>query len=410
MNNLLLKNFSWSFIGNIIYALSQWILIVVIAQLGSPYDAGLYSLGLAISAPLIMFINFNFGSLQSTDLSSKYGFNTFKIIRVLAILFFLIIFFIIVIFSNYSIEIILILFLIAFSKIIESFSGLYYGLFQYNERLDIVSKSIITRGVIGTLFFGIGYYIFQDLKFALIFMILIWILNLILYDVKNSKEFLRDSSKKIHTYNIMNLLKIGIPLGLIAGISSLKVNIPRIVIENHLSLQELGYFTVIFYLVLVIGKFVISISSAVLPRMASLYKEGNKKVFLKIFYFIILFIAVFSLLIILISYNFGSELLGFAYGKEYSEYNYLLVLIMFYGLFNYLGVAFEIALNAMKIYNFRLFIEIATTLIIIGSSLYFIPQIGLNGAALSLVISAAFKLIFLIILFLVKFIKRKGEN
>lgn len=408
MNNSLMKNFSWSFIGNLIYALTQWFLIVIIAKLGSPYDAGVYSLGLAISAPFIMFINFNFRALQSTDLSSKYGFTSFKAIRVLGILFFLFVFLILIIISNYSFDVMIVLFLIALSKIVESFSDLYYGLFQYKERLDIVSKSTINRGIIGTTFFGIGYYFFEDLIFALIFMTTIWILNLILYDLKNSEIFLKDSSEIIVKDNIVKLLRIGFPLGLIASIASLNVNIPRIVIENHLTFQELGYFTVIFYLVLVIGKFVTSISSAVLPRMALLYKENKKNVFLKILSMIIIFIAIFSFLIIILSYYFGSELLEIAYGKEYASYKNLLFLIMIYGLFNYFGVAFEIALNAMKVYRYRLFIEVLATLLIIVSSAFLIPHIGLNGAAFSLIFSSIFKLILLIVLFLSKFISEKG--
>lgn len=408
MNNLLIKNFSWSFLGNLIYALSQWIIIVIIAQLGSSYDAGLYSLGLAVSAPFIMFFNFNFRALQSTDLSSEYGFRTFKFIRVIGLITFIIIFFVLMFYSNHNFEVIIILSLIAISKIFESFSDLYYGLFQYNERLDIVSKSLVIRGVIGTIFFGIGYFIFEDLKSALILMIFIWMLNLFLFDIKNSRLFLKDPSKKIEKLKVVKIIKIGLPLGIVAGIASLKVNIPRIVIENNLTLQDLGYFTVIFYLVLVIGKFVISISSAVLPRMAVLYKKGDKKSFLKIFYTILFFITSFSFVIIIISCFFGSNLLAIAYGKEYGSYETLLILIMIYGLFNYFGVAFEIALNAMKNFEYRLSIEIGSLLVVLLSSIYFIPLMGLNGAAVSLIISSMFKLIFLSGLFLLKFKSESG--
>jgi len=403
MKNSLFKNFSWNFLGSLIYALSQWAIIIIIAQFGSPNEAGIYTLGLAISAPLIMFINLKFRALQSTDLSVEYGFNTFRTVRILGILFFMVMFFIILMLGSYSLEITIVFILIALNKITESFSDLYYGLFQYNEKLDLVAKSTIFRGVVGTFAFGIFYSIFGDLKIALISMLLIWILNLLTYDIKKSKKFLPVSSNEVQYNKVLSLMKIGFPLGLVALIASLNVNFPRILIEKYLTIEDLGYFATIFYMVLIIGKFMTSISSAIMPRMARLYANGEKKSFLKILYAIILLLSIFSFVIIIISFLLGSEILKLIYGSDYSNFQTLLVLVMFYGFFNYLGFSFEVALNAMKAYQYRFSIEISVTGLIIITSIYLIPQMGLNGAALALIISSILKLALLIVLFLSNF-------
>ncbi|MBM7095680.1 oligosaccharide flippase family protein [Bacillus sp. H-16] len=403
MKSLLFKNFSWSFIGSSIYALSQWILIITIMRVGSPHDAGVYSLGLALSAPIIMLINLNFRAMQSTDLSIRFGFNAFKVTRILGNALFFCVFLIILAITNYNIEIATALVLIALIKIIESFSDLYYGLFQYNERLDLVAKSTILRGVLGTLLFGFGYYIFKDLSLALVLMLVMWTLNLIFFDIKNGKYFLKEMQSEAKNLKIKSLIKIGLPIGLVSFIASLNVNIPRLVFEQYLTLEDLGYFTAIFYLVLVIGKFMTSLSSATLPRMANLYENGNLISFFKIFKLIMFLLMFFSSLTIMISYFWGSELLLFVYGEDYYSLNILLILIMIYGLFNYLGFAFEIGLNAMKKYEFRLYIEIFVTLAVIFSSIYFIPNFGLNGGAIALIISAIFKTILLTVLFMFKY-------
>lgn len=410
MRNRLVKNFSWSFMGSLIYAFTQWLMLIIITRVGSAYDAGIYSLGLAISAPFVLLLNLNFTALQSTDLTVQYGFDSFKRIRIFGNASFILIFSIVLLLSNYNFEIAMVLLLIAISKVIESFSELYYGLFQYHERLDIVSKSTVLRGILGTLVFGLGYIIFKELYFALIFLIIVWLVNLLFYDYKNGKKMIINMPEIIQKMNMMDLLKIGIPLGVVSFLASFNVNLPRLVLENYLSLEDLGYFSAVFYMVLIIGKFMTSLSSTLLPRMARLFEENNKTSFLNMLKILILLLLSFSYATILVSYYFGGEILTIFYGKEYFNLKTLLVLIMVYGLFNYLGFVFEMGLNAMKAYQFRLTNEILVTLVIIVSSLYFIPHFGINGGAIALIISAFVKCCIFLILFSFKYLTlSRGE-
>ena len=50
-------NFSWTFVGNVVYAGCQWAMLVVLAKLGTPEMVGQFALGLAISGPVIMLAN-----------------------------------------------------------------------------------------------------------------------------------------------------------------------------------------------------------------------------------------------------------------------------------------------------------------------------------------------------------------
>lgn len=403
MKILLIKNFSWIFIGNLIFAFSQWLLLLIIARFGSPYDTGIYSLGLAISAPFIMLLNLSFNTLQSTDLTVQYGFKSFAIIRVVGSFLFIIIFSVVLLVSDYSLEIAIVLFLIALNKVIESYSELYYGVFQYKERLALVSRSIIQRGLIGTFSFALGLYFFKKLYIALVFLLIVYVFNFLFFDYKQGKQILRDIPSKFHYKNIKSLLRIGIPLGLVACIFSYNVNLPRLFLEKNLSFEDLGYFSVIFYLVLIIGKFMMSLSSAFLPRMARLFEENKENTFLNILKILILFLLTFTFIAIYISYSFGEELLTFLYGEDYRDLMMLLVLIMIYGLFNYLGFVFEIGLDAMKIFKFRLPIEIVATLACLISCFYFIPHFGLNGGAIVLIISSCIKCILFAALFSLKY-------
>lgn len=406
----ILKNFSWSFVGNFLYAFCQWLILITITQLGNAEDAGIFSLGLALSAPFVLLINLNFSALQSTDLTAKFGFSIFAFIRIIGNGLFLVIFFIALIFSNYEFHIMIVLLLIAISKVVESISDLYYGLFQFRERLDLVSKSTIIRGIFGTLFFAIGYRLTKSLSFAVLCMTIIWLLNLLFFDIKNGQKMKEGLPTKLVKQHGIKILKIGIPLGFVAFFASLNVNIPRIVLEKYTTFEQLGYFSAVFYLVLINGRFMTAVGNTILPRLARLYEERKMKSFIKIVKFSVLLVINLSLLLIIVCYCFGSSLLAFFYGKDYNHLTYLLIFVMIYSLFNYLGYVFETALNAMKGYQFRLVNEIGVTIMIFLSSIYFIPLYGINGGAFSLIIAAFIKCFVFLVMFLKVLRKDDGDQ
>ena len=51
------RNFSWTFVSNVVYAGCQWGILMVLAKLGSPENIGQFTLGLAQTAPVFMLTN-----------------------------------------------------------------------------------------------------------------------------------------------------------------------------------------------------------------------------------------------------------------------------------------------------------------------------------------------------------------
>src|SRR5512143_2641504 len=61
------RNFSWTLAGNIVYAGCQWGVLVILAKLGTPEMVGQFALGLAVTAPVIIFANLALRGVQVTD-------------------------------------------------------------------------------------------------------------------------------------------------------------------------------------------------------------------------------------------------------------------------------------------------------------------------------------------------------
>jgi hypothetical protein len=77
------QNFAWALAGNIIYALCQWGIIVVVARLGNPFMVGQFALGLAVATPVLMLTNLQLRVVQATDVKGVYAFGEYLGLRTL---------------------------------------------------------------------------------------------------------------------------------------------------------------------------------------------------------------------------------------------------------------------------------------------------------------------------------------
>src|SRR3954469_7592651 len=75
------SNFSWTFAGNVVYAGCQWGMLMVLAKLGSPERVGQFALGLAVTAPILMFSNLQLRAIQATDARREYRFGHYLALR-----------------------------------------------------------------------------------------------------------------------------------------------------------------------------------------------------------------------------------------------------------------------------------------------------------------------------------------
>ena len=66
--------FAWVLSGNILYSACQWFIVLLLAKLGSPEQVGLYALGMAVSAPIVLFANLQLRTLLATDVTHQFGF------------------------------------------------------------------------------------------------------------------------------------------------------------------------------------------------------------------------------------------------------------------------------------------------------------------------------------------------
>lgn len=404
--NMLISKLSWSLLGNITFALSQWVIITIIARFGSTQDIGVYSLGLAVTAPVVLFFNFQQSTMLATDSKNEFEFNQYYGSRIInSTIAFLVIVLLSFIYRDNK-EVVIIIILMGLVKYIESLSDICMGLFQKKDRVDLIGKSQLYRGVLTVIIVGLLFFITRDIHISVLGLLILMIIRFLIYDLKNVKHFIH--VKPTFDYTWYTLLKIAFPLGIVSLINSLNTNIPRYILEYTSGINEVGIYSALSYILIASGMIITPVSLLIAPRLATAYNKRKVSQILKINLLVICFSISVFLFIILCVLLQGETILRILYGNEYSQYNHIFTIINFSIFFTSLTTFFNLNIVAARVFKVQPIINFIVTIITLLTSFYFINNNGLLGAAYVLLISKGSQAIlsFSLMIYTIKKLKR----
>lgn len=400
------KNFIYSILGNLSFALSQWIIIVILAKMTTPEVLGQYSLGLAITIPIFLILGMNFRSLIATDQSEKFLFNEYYYTRILLSFCGVVLSLLMAVILNFNKEITFFIIILSVYRFFESVCDISHGLFQKHERIKVMSYSKILQSLVSIIMFTFSLYILGNVYLALIIQSFSFLLTFLLYNFREIKKIERDMKlfslanlKKVMKKKSKLLIYLGFPLGVTAALDSFNTNVPRFLIQYYLGEWHVGIYSSIVNIMIAIGTIVAALCHAAIPRISNYY-ASKKITLLKVFLNkLILIGVVIGVVSIVVSLALGEEILKLFYTVEYSNYKNSLVLMMVAGLFWYLTSFFATALIAIKKYGIQIPILLFSMLSTIIFSILLVPNLGLNGAIISVILSNIIRLILSIFIF-----------
>jgi len=331
-------NFAWTLVGNLVYAGCQWGILVVLAKLGSPEVLGQFALGLAVTAPVLLFTNLQMRSVQATDARRDYDFRDYLGLRTLTTAAGLLAIVGIVLASGYGPETGGVIVLVGLAKGLESLSDVCHGRFQQLERMDRIAVSVMTKGILSLGIMATVILLTHNLLWATLGLAASSALVLGGYDFRNVLRLTRQApaarvgangrcgSPWHHLWPrwsarpLGRLVWLGLPLGAVMCLISLNTNVPRYFVEHHLGLRALGIFSAMGY-VMVAGTMVINaLGQSATPRLAQCYAAGNLTAFRRLLLKMLVLGAVLGGAVVAVAVLAGRELLTVLYRPEYAEH------------------------------------------------------------------------------------------
>lgn len=403
------RNFSWTFIGNLIYSGCQWGMLVVLAKLGNPEMVGTFTLGLAVTAPVMMFSNLQLRDIQTTDAKNHYLFNDYLGLRLITTGLALPIILWITLATGYKGETAIVIILIGFAKGLESISDVFYGLLQKHEKMDRMAVSVMMKGPLSLLMLSIGTYISGSIVWGVLGLVIAWACILLIWDIPSYRWLInkftsegeipdslegKTATPRWQLGTIRRLIWLSLPLGLVMMLISLNANIPRYFLEHSLGKKELGVFAALAYLIVAGNMVVSALGGAARPRLAKYYAGGNVSAYQKLLLQLVAIACLLGLSGILVAWVAGGQILTIVYQPEYAKYTELLIWLMVTAGIGYVSSFLGEGMTAARYFRTQipLFIIVTSTSAI--ASCWFIPRNGLKGAAIALMIAEIVRIIF----------------
>lgn len=373
--------------GNILFAFSQWLILIFISHFSDNEAVGAYTYALALVTPVFMLTNLQLRPIVVAEfnLNSNFNYKSYFALRFYSIFLAILVSFLLSFLSTSNVwKVVLLLGCI---KALEAISDIIYAYYNAQGKTKLISLSLTVKSLSLILIFGSLLYFYNLLNFGLIGIILIYVLTLLLIDFRNI-----GLNKKYFYLNIMdfkNIIILALPLGISVMLVALQSNIPRFFLEKFFNLESVGVFSVFYYFIIVGGIVINSICQFISPKFSILFKENKMHELNKLTmqaWGMATFLGISGLIV---SITLGDFFVNILYGSHYLVWIDILNIIMFAGLFTYLSVVNGYLMTSLGLIKIQLPLFLFLTIFTLVLCWTLIPAYGLLGAAWATVASSA---------------------
>lgn len=391
------RSFSWTILGNAMFAACLWGILVVLTKLGSTDIVGRFALGSAIASPVFMFANLQLRAVQSTDAAGTYEFRDYLGVRLLMLPAALVVV-LVVAYLGYSREQFLVIGIFALVRFVEALSDLFYGFAQKSERMDLVARSLWLRGGGALVLFGVTFFFTRNLALSLLAQAVSWGLVVLLFDWPQLRILAADAGEssvrpRWNRKVVRDIVWMSLPLGFVMLLVTLRNTIPRTFLEKAFGEEELGIFSALSYLVIAGSTVILALSQSSLARLSRYFAEGRRDALRSTIQKILGVGLVIGVVGVLVAAVIGKPVLSVIYSPEYAEHNRLFVLIMIAGGVTYVGSLMGSPILAMRNFRDLLWVYLGNTFCILSLAWYLIPRYGMMGAAWAMLGGAVWTLL-----------------
>lgn len=326
------KGFIWNTLGSLVYSFFNAIVLMVCTRLNGVEIAGIFSICYATGCILNAIGDLGIRIFQVTDTNRKYKFEDYLYARVFAVILMVLISIAFTIISGYSNEKLFICIILILIRVVDNFGETFQAEFQLINRLDLAGKALLYRNLIEIIAFSVTDVITKNIYVSFGVMLIASVIILLIYDIRLIKKQ-NKISNKIQWKKVKEITKECIPLGFSTLISMYVINAVKYAIDSFGNNTMQTYFNVLYMPTFVINLVSILIMKPLLKPLGEYWNNNSYKKFLKTIFSIILLLIGITAIIEIFAVAIGTQILGFIYGINLSNYKLELFLLILSGLF-----------------------------------------------------------------------------
>jgi len=398
------RNFSWTLVGNLVYAAAQWGMLTAMAKLGTPEMVGQFALALALTTPVFAFSNLQLRGIQATDAKATYQFNDYLALRMVCTTAAVCFIAATAAVLDSSMETKIVILVVGIGKAFDALSDVYHGFLQQAEEMDRIAKSMMLNGVGSLIVLGAALVLTGDLVLGVTASAIVSVVTLLgvvipmTASMVAARPGLRNEGyvdRALHLRprwsreTMLRLTRLAAPLGLVMLLLALNTNTPRYFVEHVLGERELGIFAALAY-VLVAGSTVVNaLGASASPRLGQFLAARKMAAFRSLLMRLVAIGLAGGLVGAVIALVAGREILTLLYTAEYGEFVDVMVILAIAGGLTFAGSFLGNGMTAARKFSAQvpLFSAVVAVTAVVSAAL--VPQFGLTGAAWAMVAGGA---------------------
>ncbi|WP_424930552.1 lipopolysaccharide biosynthesis protein [Amaricoccus tamworthensis] len=398
------RNVLYGLIGNVIFALTQWGIIAVVARMGSPEEVGAITVATALVTPIFFMAAMSMREGHSVDDLTEFNTTHYFALRLVnSVVAMLVICALVAMWDVYQgslVQTTTLAFMLV--KFVGTQANMSYGSFQRAQRLDFVAVSYAIRGVLGLAGFAAAYALTGALWVAFLVEALMWIgaqwfvdrRFLARLDITNRLSAVFEVRPGI----LLKLFLWMLPLGLAGFFVNATASAPRLVLAQHVDLSLVGVFGAIAYINTALATVTNAIGSASAAHLRRLVREGRRARFQKLSLKLVCMSSAIGVSILAVVWFAGPWILNLLYGGLFVDQR-LFVLVILSTALRMAAAPLQFAMTAGHVFWRRLWINFAAFAVTLAAAVILIPSQGVYGAAYALLLGVAVRTLLLLVFF-----------
>ena len=396
------SDFSWTLVGNAIYAAGQFAILMLLAKLVRPALVGQYALGLAIVYPVMMFTNLQLRAVMTSGSRKHVHFGNYLTLRLLTTSVSFLLILGITRALHYESDLTAVVLMVGAAYAVETISEVYYARLQLHDKMATIAKSLIARAVLSVLGLAVLTYFTRNILWGIAGVALARAIVLFAYDIRERTHGLERNASCLRRNDALmprldfrtqgELLWVSLPLGVVVLLGCFSSSVPNFFIKHALGEREVGIFAAIGFMVSVGNMAVVSLGQSAFTRLARSFAAGDFGVFASLVGKLAAFGAGIGIFGMIVSKFAGREILTIVFRPEYAEHADLLTWIMAAGGMLYMAQFLGFGLTAAGFYNSQVVLNILANASLFAACYWFVERRGLLGAILAMLIGATVQL------------------
>ncbi len=385
VRNIERSSYVWNMTAGLLFACQSAVMLMVINRTCGMVDSGIFSIAYAIGSLMSFIGEWGVRRYQVSDINEEVSFGEYYALRILTCAammaaglayagYGLVL-------GGYSMNKFLVVLMVLLVKLIESFTDVFYGMFQQHRRLDVGAKTNSIRITVGMLACMVCLVITGDLLISTIVWFIVSLVGMFATTIVAATAFVR-IRPRFRMEPIRRVAIACLPLFIGSFLLIYIGNAGKYAIDAHMDEVAQAQYNFIFMPVFVVNMLANFVFNPVMVAMTDQWKDGNFSRFRRMLLKQCIIIGGITALAVAVALTIGCPVLGILFGADLHEFKAELVLLMIGSGMLALVNFFMVVVTIIRYQRFLTAGYIGVAVIAWLLSGFFVKNYGIMGAAM----------------------------